>query len=196
MKHNLAVLYVAGSYIFSQTIFSMRAGVASYLHGVIIFVVEASIFLLPISGARTHETSHASPHARPVRAPLLLALTLACPLLPAVVQYLPTFFFGALLTVFGIEIAGDWLVGCSTSGGCRLTTEGGGEVMLQHPRHAARLPCLMCPRRHGDVLVWLQVRSYAKVTQAEYVLLLATFLAIMQVNQLPSSPCAGAATVG
>lgn len=29
---------------------------------------------------------------------------------PAVVQYLPNFFFGALLTVFGIEIAGDWLV--------------------------------------------------------------------------------------
>jgi hypothetical protein len=28
----------------------------------------------------------------------------------AVVQYLPNFFFGALLTVFGIEIAGDWLV--------------------------------------------------------------------------------------
>lgn len=26
------------------------------------------------------------------------------------VQYLPNFFFGALLTVFGIEIAGDWLV--------------------------------------------------------------------------------------
>jgi hypothetical protein len=28
----------------------------------------------------------------------------------AVVQYLPNFFFGALLTVFGIEIAGDWLI--------------------------------------------------------------------------------------
>jgi hypothetical protein len=42
----------AGSYIFSQTIFSMRAGVASYLHGIIIFVVEAAIFLLPISGAQ------------------------------------------------------------------------------------------------------------------------------------------------
>jgi SulP family sulfate permease len=27
-----------------------------------------------------------------------------------VVQYLPNFFFGSLLVVFGIEIAGDWLV--------------------------------------------------------------------------------------
>jgi SulP family sulfate permease len=54
-------------------------------------------------------------------------------LLGAVVQYLPNFFFGALLTVFGIEIAGDWLF-----------------------------------------------RSYAKVTLAEYILLLATFMAIMQ----------------
>lgn len=53
----------------------------------------------------------------------------------AVVQYLPNFFFGALLMVFGIEIAGDWLL-----------------------------------------------RSYAKVTRAEYVLLLATFVAIMQLE--------------
>jgi MFS superfamily sulfate permease-like transporter len=51
------------------------------------------------------------------------------------VQYLPNFFFGALLVVFGIEIAGDWLV-----------------------------------------------RSYAKVTRAEYVLLLATFVAIMELE--------------
>lgn len=36
--------------------------------------------------------------------------TCAALCLPAVVQYLPNFFFGALLTVFGIEIAGDWLV--------------------------------------------------------------------------------------
>lgn len=49
------------------------------------------------------------------------------------VPYLPTFFFGALLTVFGIEISADWLI-----------------------------------------------RSAAKVTRAEYCLLLATFLAIMQ----------------
>jgi SulP family sulfate permease len=51
------------------------------------------------------------------------------------VQYLPNFFFGALLVVFGIEIAGDWLL-----------------------------------------------RSYAKVTRAEYVLLLATFVAIMELE--------------
>jgi hypothetical protein len=54
---------------------------------------------------------------------------------PAVVQYLPNFFFGALLTVFGIEIAGDWLV-----------------------------------------------RSAAKVSPVEYYLLLATFVAIMQLG--------------
>ncbi|KAF6261741.1 hypothetical protein COO60DRAFT_1699671 [Scenedesmus sp. NREL 46B-D3] len=90
-----------GSYIFSQTIFSMRAGVSGYMHGAVIFMLEAAIFLVPFQ----------------------------------VVQYLPNFFFGALLMVFGIEIAGDWLL-----------------------------------------------RSYAKVTRAEYVLLLATFVAIMQLE--------------
>uniref|UniRef100_A0A383VST7 STAS domain-containing protein n=1 Tax=Tetradesmus obliquus TaxID=3088 RepID=A0A383VST7_TETOB len=90
-----------GSYIFSQTIFSMRAGVSGYMHGAVIFALEAAIFLVPFQ----------------------------------VVQYLPNFFFGALLMVFGIEIAGDWLV-----------------------------------------------RSYAKVTRAEYVLLLATFIAIMELE--------------
>jgi hypothetical protein len=40
----------------------------------------------------------------------MAALQLYCPLSTAVVQYLPNFFFGALLTVFGIEIAGDWLI--------------------------------------------------------------------------------------
>eukprot|EP00879_Flechtneria_rotunda_P026975 GHRR01028828.1.p1 GENE.GHRR01028828.1~~GHRR01028828.1.p1 ORF type:complete len:515 (+),score=170.87 GHRR01028828.1:54-1547(+) len=90
-----------GSYIFSQTIFSMRAGVDGTAHGAIIAALEATIFLVPFS----------------------------------VVQYLPTFFFGALLTVFGIEIAGDWLI-----------------------------------------------RSYSKVTRAEYLLLLATFIAIMQLE--------------
>jgi len=66
----------SGSYIFSQTIFSMRAGVAGALHGVVLGSLEMVIFLLPVP----------------------------------VVQYLPVFFFGALLTVFGVEIAGDWLV--------------------------------------------------------------------------------------
>lgn len=47
----------------------------------------------------------------------------------------PNFFFGALLTVFGIEIAGDWLV-----------------------------------------------RSYSKVSRAEYLLLLATFISIMELE--------------
>ena len=37
------------SYIFSQTIFSMRAGVDNRLHGWIIAVVELSLFFLPIS---------------------------------------------------------------------------------------------------------------------------------------------------
>lgn len=39
-----------GSYIFSQTIFSMRAGVSHWSHGAIIFALEAAIFLLPFSG--------------------------------------------------------------------------------------------------------------------------------------------------
>eukprot|EP00878_Enallax_costatus_P013193 GHUV01013790.1.p1 GENE.GHUV01013790.1~~GHUV01013790.1.p1 ORF type:complete len:1035 (+),score=287.38 GHUV01013790.1:628-3732(+) len=90
-----------GSYIFSQTIFSMRAGVSGWTHGAVIFALEAVIFLVPYQ----------------------------------VVQYLPNFFFGALLTVFGIEIAGDWLI-----------------------------------------------RSYAKVTRAEYLLLWGTFIAIMELE--------------
>lgn len=39
-----------GSYIFSQTIFSMRAGVAHWSHGAIIAALEGAIFLLPFSG--------------------------------------------------------------------------------------------------------------------------------------------------
>jgi SulP family sulfate permease len=39
-----------GSYIFSQTIFSMRAGVSGYMHGAVIFALEAAIFLVPFQG--------------------------------------------------------------------------------------------------------------------------------------------------
>jgi SulP family sulfate permease len=39
-----------GSYIFSQTIFSMRAGVDSWVHGAIIAGLEGLIFFLPYSG--------------------------------------------------------------------------------------------------------------------------------------------------
>jgi SulP family sulfate permease len=40
-----------GSYIFSQTIFSMRAGVSGWYHGAIIAGLEGAIFLLPFSGS-------------------------------------------------------------------------------------------------------------------------------------------------
>lgn len=40
---------MTGSYIFSQTIFSMRAGVNNRLHGAIIAVMELALFFLPIS---------------------------------------------------------------------------------------------------------------------------------------------------
>ena len=49
-----------------------------------------------------------------------------------VVEYLPTFYFGSLLLLFGVEIVTDWLL-----------------------------------------------RSWYKVTKKEYVLLWATFLAVM-----------------
>lgn len=39
-----------GSYIFSQTIFSMRAGVAGWAHGAVIAALEAAIFFVPFSG--------------------------------------------------------------------------------------------------------------------------------------------------
>jgi MFS superfamily sulfate permease-like transporter/CRP-like cAMP-binding protein len=65
-----------GSYIFSQTLFSMRAGVSGSLHGFVLGGLELVVFLLPFP----------------------------------VVQVMPVFFFGALLVVFGVEIAGDWLV--------------------------------------------------------------------------------------
>jgi hypothetical protein len=63
----------AGSYIFSQTIFSMRAGVTSRAHGWLISGTELAVFLAPF----------------------------------AVAQYLPLYFYGSLLAVFGVEIAGD-----------------------------------------------------------------------------------------
>ncbi|BDA44720.1 Uncharacterized protein C24H6.11c [Coccomyxa sp. Obi] len=89
---------MTGSYIFSQTIFSMRAGVKTRIHGIIIAVSELVLFLVPIS----------------------------------VVQYIPTFFFGSLLILFGVEITLDWLI-----------------------------------------------YSYRKVTRMEFLLLWATYLAIM-----------------
>lgn len=65
-----------GSYLFSQTAFSMKAGVNGPLHGLIIGGLELFVFLLPVP----------------------------------VVQFLPNFFIGALLAVFGVEITSDWLV--------------------------------------------------------------------------------------
>lgn len=67
-----------GSYIFSQTIFSMRAQVSSRVHGAVIAGLEILLFAVPFS----------------------------------FVQFLPTFYYGALLMVFGIEISADWLA-CS-----------------------------------------------------------------------------------
>ncbi|GLI60655.1 hypothetical protein VaNZ11_002855 [Volvox africanus] len=87
-----------GSYIFSQTVFTMRQGVSNRANGLAVAVVELLVFALPFS----------------------------------VVQYMPNFFFGALLVWFGIEISKDWLI-----------------------------------------------LSYRKLSRAEYVLLWATFLSIM-----------------
>lgn len=38
-----------GSYIFSQTLFAMRAGVHTRLHGWLIAILEIGMFLLPFS---------------------------------------------------------------------------------------------------------------------------------------------------
>ncbi|KAG2496216.1 hypothetical protein HYH03_005814 [Edaphochlamys debaryana] len=65
-----------GSYIFSQTVFTMRQGVFNRLNGLAVAIVELAVFALPFS----------------------------------VVQYMPNFFFGALLVWFGIEISRDWLI--------------------------------------------------------------------------------------
>ncbi|GFH14134.1 putative sulfate transporter, partial [Haematococcus lacustris] len=65
-----------GSYIFSQTIFTMRAGVRNRLAGIVLAAAELSMFALPFS----------------------------------VIQYCPSFLFGALLLWFGVEICRDWLV--------------------------------------------------------------------------------------
>lgn len=65
-----------GSYIFSQTIFTMRAGVYSRWNGVVVAASEFAMFALPFP----------------------------------VIQYMPNFFFGALLLWFGIEISRDWLL--------------------------------------------------------------------------------------
>ena len=68
---------LTGSYIFSQTLFSMRAGLRSRAHGWTITAIEAAAFFAPIS----------------------------------ILPYLPNFYYGSLLTVFGIDIVRDWLFG-------------------------------------------------------------------------------------
>ncbi|KAG2444838.1 hypothetical protein HXX76_001579 [Chlamydomonas incerta] len=87
-----------GSYIFSQTVFTMRQGVFNRINGLVVALVEITVFALPFS----------------------------------TIQYLPSFYFGALLVWFGIEISRDWLI-----------------------------------------------LSYRKLSRAEYLLLWATFIAIM-----------------
>ena len=75
MATGLCGVGYTGSYIFSQTIFSMRAGVQSRVNGWIVVAAEVAVFAVPFS----------------------------------VTNYLPTFFLGALLLWFGVEIARDWL---------------------------------------------------------------------------------------
>ncbi|KAG2448594.1 hypothetical protein HYH02_006485 [Chlamydomonas schloesseri] len=87
-----------GSYIFSQTVFTMRQGVFNRINGLVVAAVELLVFALPFS----------------------------------TIQYLPSFYFGALLVWFGIEISRDWLI-----------------------------------------------LSYRKLSRPEYLLLWATFIAIM-----------------
>jgi MFS superfamily sulfate permease-like transporter len=38
-----------GSYIFSQTVFTMRAGVYNRLNGLVVAAVEVTVFMLPFS---------------------------------------------------------------------------------------------------------------------------------------------------
>ena len=128
-----------GSYIFSQTVFTMRAGVFSRLCGWVVVAVEAALFLLPFSvvqvtvaGWEYHRAAsgtQAGPQSRPGSPCGVLAPSIR-PL-----QYLPNFYFGALLLWFGLEISHDWLV-----------------------------------------------LSFYKLSRTEYVLLLATFLATVQLG--------------
>ena len=53
-----------GSYIFSQTIFSMRAGITSRLNGGVVAVAELFIFLLPFSVCPLCAAAAANRHAR------------------------------------------------------------------------------------------------------------------------------------
>ena len=41
-----------GSYIFSQTVFTMRAGVHNRLNGLVVAVVELAVFVMPFSVVR------------------------------------------------------------------------------------------------------------------------------------------------
>ena len=54
MVAGLAGAGFTGSYIFSQTIFSMRAGISSRLNGGVVAAAELLIFLLPFSVRRLH----------------------------------------------------------------------------------------------------------------------------------------------
>ena len=64
-----------GSYIFSQTLFTLRNGCTSRMHGVVLIIAELLLFLVPMSFN----------------------------------EYLPNFYYGALMIVFGVEIVTDWL---------------------------------------------------------------------------------------
>jgi len=151
-----------GSYIFSQTLFAMRAGVATRLHSWIIAAMELGMFALPFSVRAPLLTPVLGQILRGPRCIMAMITTFivraqtsssmfatyqravymvrySCkPLTAQVVQYLPNFFFAALLMLLGVEITLDWLI--------------------------------------------LSVR---KVSRAEYCLLLASFLAILQRESLP-----------
>ena len=64
-----------GSYIFSQSIFSLRAGIRSRAAGVVLAMCQLTVLVLPFS----------------------------------VLQFVPNFFFGSLLSMICIDLMYEWL---------------------------------------------------------------------------------------
>lgn len=109
-----------GSFIFSQTVFTKRAGVYSRVNGFTLSLAELLVFALPFSVVQvceaisyndyTQPRAYANQQAHHVVYP---ALSLCCVHVFTVAsraQYCPSFFYGSLLLWFGIEITRDWLV--------------------------------------------------------------------------------------
>lgn len=99
-------------------------------------------------------------------------------LLPiSIIHYLPNFFFGSLLMLFGVEILADWLIHSYKKAGFHHPQ------LCQICRAACAAMLVACHtytlQAKAGGLVPLRCWERVQVSRAEFVLLWATFVAIM-----------------